>query len=234
MSTGFNGLSIYATDVDSAIAEADRVAAGPRPLNTKPISSESSPEPVHTDRSGLKKAGWALAVVAAIAIYAGANSGSSPPSSSSTDTTDSTMVTEVEPDAVTETTPATDDATITSEPPPADDAPITDTSLSSADSTDTTSLSKPTPGQSTLTMAELRYCIAEDIRVSAQKSAMDKIPPLEMEKFNRNVDAFNEAVNSFNTSCSRRSYNAGSRPDATAQVEQQRSTLEAEGRARVE
>lgn len=94
--------------------------------------------------------------------------------------------------------------------------------------------SKPTPGYASLGLAEIRYCLAEDIRIAAQKTEIDGLQYSDTDKFNRNVDGFNDAVSDYNSRCSNRSILASDRPTATSQVEAKRYQLETEGRARVQ
>src|SRR5262249_30489931 len=96
------------------------------------------------------------------------------------------------------------------------------------DSNDTTSASKPASGFGTLSIAELRFCIAEDIRIAAQNQEMESTRFIDVDRFNRNVDSFNQAVNDYNSRCSHRQILARDRPVATSQVEVRRTALESE------
>ena len=101
-------------------------------------------------------------------------------------------------------------------------------------SDDGTTLTKPEAGTGTLTMAELRYCLAEDIRIGAEKSAMDNLQASDTERFNLHVDDYNNAVSDRNLRCSHHSYVSSQKPLAEGQVEAQRAALELEGRSRVD
>lgn len=115
-----------------------------------------------------------------------------------------------------------------------------DPDTSEADTTQETSppddgaMAKPIPGYATLSISEVRYCLAEDMRIAAQKTELDSLQYSDMDRFNRNVDGFNDAVNDYNNRCVNRSIMTNDRPLATSQVEQQRSQLQAEGRDRVQ
>jgi hypothetical protein len=256
---GFEGLSSYFTDVDGAIAEADRIASRAQTTATKRGSTPvtASTEPVHQDGgavgSGLKKlGGWVLAIGLVFVlkalffggIHALSNSGSSSTYSSdeTPSYTDSSAdyggVTDDAADAGTAADAGDYNMTMT------DDAANLDAAsdMSSSESTpqvtvendDATAMGKPAPGYATLTMPELRYCLAEDIRLSGQKAEMEAQQIADTDKFNRNVDGFNEAVSDYNNSCSNRSIISSQESRATSQVEGQRFALEAEGRSRVD
>jgi hypothetical protein len=235
--TGFNGLLSRLTDADTAIAEADRLAARPRQSETAGADAGSTApvEPDHRDNgalvSGLKKVGgWALAIVMIVAIkgclYGGLHALTD---GGSSDTSASSDVVEMGNDAA---TPQAVDTSAYAPLAQSDDASESAPAASEEDS-DPSVMTQPSAGNATLTMPELRWCLAEDIRLSAEKSEMESVQYLDPDKFNRNVDAFNEAVNDYNSSCGDRSIIASERPIATAQVEDVRSSLEAEGRNRV-
>lgn len=218
--TGFDGLSSYATDVDTAIAEADRIASSPRRAEPQRESAGDmgSVQPVHRDggaiASGLKKVGgWALAIGVVLVIKACIYDG----------------VHAVADRGSTDSYSTAGDAPSVTQPEEGQGVPTV-----AEDDADTSAMSKPTAASGTLTMPELRYCIAEDIRISAQKTELDGLQYTDPERFNRNVDGFNGAVNDYNISCSNRMFTSSDRPVATSQVEGQRSSLEAEGRNRVD
>ena len=83
-------------------------------------------------------------------------------------------------------------------------------------------------------MAEMQYCMAEDIRLSAQKSEIESLQGVDSDRFNRNVDDFNAAVRKYNGACSNRQIRASQRPLAEANVNGRRYILESEGRRRVQ
>lgn len=227
--TGFEGLSALATDVDSAVAEAERIAAAPpRMAATRATNSSNAPStPVHSDGGAIpavlqKIGGWVLGIGILVAlktciwggIHAVSDSGN--PSYSAAP---------AEEPQVPDTTgnSANGESEVTT--PPA----IGEAAAPEGDDVE----SKPAPGFATLSLPEIRFCLAEDIRIKAQKVEIEGLQFTNTNRFNANVDDFNEAVNDYNSRCSDRSIIASDRPTATSQVEAQRSRLEMEGRARV-
>ncbi len=73
--------------------------------------------------------------------------------------------------------------------------------------------------------AQLRYCLAEDIRIEAARSALNQY--LEWD-----VNRFNAMIDDYNSRCSDFRYRSGSLESARTEVERNRPTLAAEGRAR--
>lgn len=242
--TGFEGLSAFATDVDGAIAAADRIAAAPpRVASPRATTTPTAPAtPIHRDGgaipAGLKKVGgWVVGIGILLALKAciwggvhavsdgGTSSYSAAPSDQSSvyDTTGGSADTST--DNVT-TGEAADGSTVSGDTtaPTAEDAAVP---------VDDGAESKPAPGYASLSLSEIRYCMGEDIRIATQKTEIDGLQYTDTDRFNRNVDGFNDAVNDYNSRCSNRSIMASDRPTATSQVEAKRSQLETEGRARV-
>lgn len=239
--TGFEGLSAFATDVDGAIAAADGIAAAaPRAPAPRISQATTPPTPVHRDGgaipAGLKKVGgWVIGIGILLAIKAciwgGVHAVSDSGTSSYTTTpTDQSSVYD-STDSSTET--STDNMTIGDavDGSTSDDGATPDDAAVPADDG---AEAKPMPGYASLSLAEIRYCMAEDIRISAQKTEIDGLQYTDTDRFNRNVDGFNEVVNDYNSRCSNRSIMASDRPIATSQVEANRSQLETEGRSRVQ
>ena len=249
---GFDGLSSFATDVDGAIAAADRIAAGPRRAPPPTSSPSPSPMSVHRDggavAGGVKKlVGWVVGIGLIIAIKACVWGGvhavtdsrpttysySSP--TSSDQPSDQVAGAGGASDSTADNMTASDAAGDAGQTDGGPTAPGTTTSgAPDGMGQDDGSLSKPIPGYATLSIAELRYCMAENIRMSSQKAEMDSIQFTDADRYNRNVNGFNDAVNDYNNSCSNRSIMERDRSTATSQIEQQRSQLETEGRARVQ
>lgn len=73
--------------------------------------------------------------------------------------------------------------------------------------------------------AQIRYCLAEDIRLNAAKVAVDQYLDAE-------VDRYNTLVSDYNSRCEQFRYRRGALESARAEVEARRATLEAEGIAR--
>lgn len=241
--TGFEGLSAFATDVDGAIAAADQIAAGPprvAPPGATPTPVPATP--IHRDGgaipAGLKNiGGWAVAIGILLAIKAcfwggvDAVSDDSTSSYSVAPTDQSTMS-----DTMADSADASTDNMTIGEAVDGwsiDEETTAPTTADAAAPEDDGAESKPMPGYASLSLSEIRYCIAEDIRITAQKTEIDRLQYTDTDRFNRNVDSFNEAVNDINSRCYNRSIMESDRPTATSQVETQRSQLETEGRSRV-
>lgn len=239
--TGFEGLSAFATDVDGAIAAADRIAAAP-PRLAPSAAPTAAAAPIHRDGgaipAGLKKiGGWVIGIGILLALKAciwdgvhsvsdsGTTSYSTAPTEQSSEYDTTVASADTSTDNMTfgeavDASAARDEASA----PTVDDAAAPD---------DDGAESKPAAGYASLSLSEIRYCMAEDIRIGAQKTEIDGLQYTDTDRFNENVDGFNEAVNDYNSRCSNRSIMASDRPIATSQVEAQRSKLETEGRSRV-
>jgi hypothetical protein len=74
--------------------------------------------------------------------------------------------------------------------------------------------------------AQLRYCLAEKIRIESARSVLNNY-------IARQVSKFNSMVNDYNDRCSRFRYRRGTLESARAEVERFRLKLEAEGRNRL-
>ncbi|MGW8191960.1 hypothetical protein [Sphingomonas hankookensis] len=248
---GFDGLSEFSTDVDGAIAKADRIAAGPRRAPAPTPTPATPSTPIHSDggafTGGLKKiGGWILAIALLFAIKAWifggiravSDSGSTSPSYSSSSSSDQAgeYVTDMnDSESMTDNMTAVDGGEGTPTIGEALDAADAGTSTTEDEAQqDDGAMDKPLPGYSTLSISEVRYCLAEDMRIAAQKTELDSLQYSDVDRFNRNVDGFNDAVNDYNRRCVNRSIMSSDRPVATSQVEQQRSQLQAEGRNRVQ
>ncbi len=73
--------------------------------------------------------------------------------------------------------------------------------------------------------AQIRYCLSEDIRIEAARTALNNY-------LESDVDRFNAMIGDYNSRCSDFRYRSGSLESAKTLVERNRPTLEAEGRAR--
>ena len=91
--------------------------------------------------------------------------------------------------------------------------------------------SQPPVGQDTvLSTAQIRYCLAEDIRMDSAKSALNNY-------IDADVDRFNAMVADYNSRCSSFQYHTNNRGrndlmSAQRDIEPYRSQLQAEGRSR--
>ena len=248
---GFGGLSFYITDVDAAIAEADQIASSPRSATSQPSSTLSVPiEPIHQDggaaASGLKKlVGWVFAIgiifVVKAYVFSGihslSSSGTSPTypydAAKPSDDSSSNVSGVAGGDAAADYNIAVTNDTAAAVPAITVTAAPEITTQANVGNDDASVMSKPEPGEATLTMPELRYCRAEEIRISAQITQMDAQQGEDTAKNIRNTNNFNDVVSSYNSVCLHRSVISSSEIVARSQVEEQRSALQAEGRSRV-
>ena len=83
----------------------------------------------------------------------------------------------------------------------------------------------PVGTNNVLTSAQLRYCVAEKIRLDAAKGVIDNYN-------DTHVDRFNEMVADYNGRCGQFRYRSGALESARSEVERFRGALEADGRAR--
>ena len=86
--------------------------------------------------------------------------------------------------------------------------------------------SKPSVGRNNvLSTAQIRYCLAEKIRLDASETVLNNYSDSE-------VDRFNAFVNDYNSRCGEFRYRQGSLESARRDVEPYRSQLQADGRGR--
>jgi hypothetical protein len=86
---------------------------------------------------------------------------------------------------------------------------------------------KPSPGvEHVLSYPQLRYCVAEDIRISAMKAMINEYESVE-------VVGFNRYVSDFNSRCVNFKYRNGSLESVQSSAAARRMSIEAEGRQRV-
>ena len=86
--------------------------------------------------------------------------------------------------------------------------------------------SKPPVGRDlVLSMAQIRYCLAEDIRMDGAKSVLNN-------SSDNDVDRFNAMVADYNSRCGSFRYRSGALESARWDVEVYRSQLQSEGRGR--
>jgi len=77
----------------------------------------------------------------------------------------------------------------------------------------------------TLSMPQLRYCVAEKIRLDAAETILDRY-------VSTAVDRFNAFVSDYNNRCGEFRYRRGALDSARSEVEKYRLTIQAEGRER--
>lgn len=86
--------------------------------------------------------------------------------------------------------------------------------------------SKPPIGQDLVfSTAQIRYCLAEDIRMDAAKSVLNNYSDAD-------VDQFNAMVSDYNSRCGSFRYRSGALESARRDIEPYRSQLQTEGRSR--
>lgn len=86
--------------------------------------------------------------------------------------------------------------------------------------------SEPPVGQDLVfSTAQIRYCLAEDIRMDGAKSAVDNY-------IDSDVDRFNAMVADYNSRCGSFRYRSGALESVRRDVEPYRSQLQAEGRSK--
>ena len=213
---GFAGLSSLVSDVDATVSEVGRKAeatpqAADRESTRKTASEPSSPatEPTPAyqpppQSSGGGSAGKWIAGIAVVVglIWLASLSDKRTPNPSPTDT----------PATESQSAPATTPAWQPPTPPvqqpsrPTEETPPVGSGLS-------------------LTMPQLRYCTAENIRLDAAKVVISSYNDTD-------IDRFNALVADYNSRCGQFRYRRGNLESARSEVEQHRSGIEAEGRAR--
>jgi peptidoglycan hydrolase-like protein with peptidoglycan-binding domain len=86
--------------------------------------------------------------------------------------------------------------------------------------------SMPPAGQDLVfSVAQIRYCLAEDIRLEGAKSAINNY-------IDSDIDRFNQMVSDYNSRCERFRYRNGTLENARRDIESYRSQLQLEGRNR--
>lgn len=83
----------------------------------------------------------------------------------------------------------------------------------------------PAGTNNVLSSAQLRYCLAEDIRLESAKAAVNNY-------IDSHVDRFNGMVSDYNSRCGQFRYRKGALESARSGVERYRADLQAEGRGR--
>lgn len=83
----------------------------------------------------------------------------------------------------------------------------------------------PAGTNNVLSSAQLRYCLAEDIRLESAKATVNNY-------IDSHVDHFNGMVSDYNSRCGQFRYRKGALESARSEVERYRADLQAEGRGR--
>jgi hypothetical protein len=214
---GFAGLSALVSDVAPDIAEAQGLAQShqdaPAPA---PVSIPSGP--VVRSRWGGMSAGKKTALVVG-AVLAGlvligvlSNQSSPPP----TEVTSPPAETSPPDTSGPSTAPASEPA---AQPP---SSPATD---------DQTEVKPPVGTDLVLDAGQIRYCLAEDIRMKAISALMESQRQTDVGTFNRNVNRFNARVDDFNSRCGQYKYYPSTFNRVREEVESQRAAIEERARA---
>lgn len=206
---GFAGLSSLVSDVDTRpppAAKAEPAATAPSTERPTPQTAQPQPsqqhqtyqesaQPSSSESSGGK---WALGIAAVIgALWL---VGQSDKNATSPDPTYS---------------PPAQTATPSYSPPPA-----------KSQAPSRTNESMPPAGQNLVFSADqIRYCLAEDIRMDAAKSAVDN-------HIESDVNRFNAMVADYNSRCGNFRYRSGALESAQQDIEPYRSQLRIEGKNR--
>lgn len=213
---GFAGLSSLVSDVDATVSEAGRNAeatphAADREAARTTASQTSSPSPEPSpvylpppQSSGGGSTGKWIAGIAVVVglIWLASLSDKRTPSTSPTYT----------PATESQSAPATTPAWQPPTPPV-------------QQSSRPTEVPPPVGSGLSLTMPQLRYCTAENIRLDAAKVVISSYSDTD-------IDRFNALVADYNSRCGQFRYRRGTLESARSEVEQHRSEIEAEGRAR--
>ena len=209
---GFAGLSSLMSDVDTLVgrpAKQEAAGGGVSPGSERPIASASAqpePQPVRQQPyqaparppSGSSAGKWVLGIAAALAVLWFIGEGKkSPPYTAPAYSPPAPY-----------TAPSYSAAPVQPQPPsrPEEARPPVGLDL-------------------VLSPAEIRYCLAEDIRMDGARSALDNYS-------DSDVGRFNAMVGDFNSRCGRFRYRRDEMESARREVESYRSELHAEGRSR--
>ena len=213
---GFAGLSSLVSDVDATVSEAGRNAEVPphaagREATRATASQTSSPslEPSSANQPSPQPSGggstgkWIAGIVVVVGlIWLVSLSDKRNPSPSPTYT----------PPPESQSAPSTTPAW---QPP----------TQSVQQSNRPTEEPPPVGNGLSLSMPQLRYCTAENIRLDAAKIVINRYSDAD-------IDRFNALVADYNSRCGQFRYRQGTLESARSEVERHRSEIEAEGRAR--
>lgn len=220
---GFSGLSSMVSDVDAAVANAEKASRAALGTSGAAGQGETAPQRQSTDAphprsevyqqpssqpssSGGSSAGkWLLgigAVIGVIWLLSESRNKSTPPSPAYTPSPQPPMTSSPAPSW---------------QPPPAAPRPQTPSRPSEE---------KPPVGTDlVLSVPQIRYCVAEDIRLDAAKGAINNYVETD-------VDRFNAMVADYNSRCGQFRYRRGALESARSDIETIRSLLQAEGQSR--
>ena len=203
---GFAGLSSLVSDVDTTpppAAKAEPAVAAPSTERPAPQAAQPQPgqqhqtyqEPAQPSSSGSSGGKWVLGIAAVIGViwlFSQANKNPTPPAPAYPSAAQNTAPTYTAPPA----TPQAPSRPEETRPPVAQNV--------------------------VLSTAQIRYCLAEDIRMDGAKTAINNY-------IESDVDRFNAMVADYNSRCGSFRYRRGALESARRDIEQYRSVLLSEG-----
>ncbi len=214
---GFAGLSSLVSDVDTTpppAAKKEPVAAAPSAPRPAPQPAQPQPQPQpqtsqhqtyqepSQPSSGSSGGKWVLGIAAVIGVFWLIGQADKPTTSSAPSYS-----------------PPTQSAAPSYTPPPQPQAPSRPVET------------KPPVGQDlVLSREQIRYCLAEDIRLDATKSAVNNYVDADVDRFNAMVADYNSRCSSFRYHTNNRGRNDLN--SAQRDIEPYRSQLQFEGRSR--
>ena len=212
---GFAGLSSLVSDVDTTpppAAKKEPAAAAPSAPRPAPQPAQPQPQPQPSQRqtyqeppqpsSGSSGGKWVLGIAAVIGVFWLIGQADKPTTSSAPSYS-----------------PPTQSAAPSYTPPPQPQAPSRPVET------------KPPVGQDlVLSREQIRYCLAEDIRLNATKSAVNNYADADVDRFNAMVADYNSRCSSFRYHTNNRGRNDLN--SAQRDIEPFRSQLQSEGRSR--
>lgn len=208
---GFAGLSSLVSEVDTtpppapkkeepaaSAPNAGRPAPQPAQPQSQPSQRQTYQEPAQPSSGGSSGGKWVLGIAAVIGVlWLIGQSDKSPTSSAPA------------------YSPPAQTATPSYSPPAEPQAPSRPQE------------SMPPVGQNLVfSTAQIRYCLAEDIRLEGTKSAVNNY-------IDSDVDRFNAMVADYNSRCGSFRYRSGALESARRDIEPYRSQLQSEGRSRL-
>ena len=206
---GFAGLASLVSDVDTALPPADKKeptgTSGASTSNPRPTAHTAQPQPSQPQSyreppqpsSGSSGGKWVFGIAAVIGVLWLIGQ-----SNKSTTAPSPTYTPSAQSTAPSYSQPAQPQA-----PAPPQE-------------------SKPTVGQGlVLSTAQIKYCLAEDIRIDGARSALNSYS-------DSDVDQFNVMVADYNSRCGNYRYRSGALESARREIEPYRAQLKAEGRSR--
>jgi hypothetical protein len=247
---GFCGLGALATQIDAALLAADELAK--IPMQAPPASEPVEPETVDRDLGAIAGfgrllkagAGFAIAIAVVVGVKALIAMGLSSSSMSDdqprpySEPYDSSAALGTPDEGTTPPDDMSVDSNLAADLPVSTEGGQGSTYEPPASAEDIGGMGeqRPTPSDlgTTYSAAQVRYCVAEDVRMNGAKEYADRLSTTDPAAFNRIVEPFNDMVGDYNNRCSRFYYDQSQMMAIRGSVESRRSSLEAEGRRRLQ